>query len=414
MLKKTFIVSVILISLYTTSINAQWAQAITGMGNQAILSLLAEGDTLYAGSNFNVYKSTNQGDNWFTINNGLPSVTNFNSIVRSGNFLVAGGDSPGIWLSSNNGANWFQTVNGIDADEYVYSLFVDENNVYAAIGNTSAISVSTDNGNTWNKYTTGLPTSQYMSGVTKLGSTLYAIHSILGVYTSTDNGINWEQSFTGGIGAQDKNAIIKSGNNLCVAATNGVWTTSDNGANWEHTLTAGIMSGFGNYGNELYVVGQLPYKSVDNGITWTEVDVTGLTAFIQNTMQFTSNYAFINTFGIGVYRRNISQVTSIEDSGFDQTPQTFLLAQNFPNPFNPSTTIKYTIPSVTLSAVEGSRVQLKIFDILGNEITTLVDEYKTAGSYEVEFDASILASGMYLYKLQVGSLVETKKMILMK
>ena len=407
MLKKTFIVSVILISLYTTSINAQWAQAITGMGNQAILSLLAEGDTLYAGSNFNVYKSTNQGDNWFTINNGLPSVTNFNSIVRSGNFLVAGGDSPGIWLSSNNGANWFQTVNGVDADEFVYSLFVDGNNVYAAIGNTSAIGVSTDNGNTWNKYTTGLPTSQYMSGVTKLGSTLYAIHSILGVYTSTDNGINWEQSFTGGIGAQDKNAIIKSGNNLCVAATNGVWITSDNGANWDHTLTAGIMSGFGNYGNELYVVGQLPYKSLDNGITWTEVDVTGLTAFIQNTMQFTSNYAFINTFGIGVYRRSLSQITSIDEKLIGSFPESFVLEQNYPNPFNPSTKISWQLPV-------GSYQTLKVYDILGNEVATLVNEFREAGSYEVEFDASKLASGMYLYKLQASSFVETKKMILLR
>ncbi len=95
-------------------------------------------------------------------------------------------------------------------------------------------------------------------------------------------------------------------------------------------------------------------------------------------------------------------------------PTEFNLSQNYPNPFNPSTTIKYTIPSVTLSGVEGSKVQLKIFDILGNEITTLVDEYKPAGNYEVDFNASGLASGMYLYKLQTGSFVETKKMILMR
>ena len=103
-------------------------------------------------------------------------------------------------------------------------------------------------------------------------------------------------------------------------------------------------------------------------------------------------------------------------------PLTFSLEQNYPNPFNPSTTIKYTIPNVTLSGVEGSRVQLKVYDALGNEVTTLVDEYKPAGSYEVSFDALQLSSGIYFYQLKVSNpeasqgrgFVETKKMILIK
>ena len=95
-------------------------------------------------------------------------------------------------------------------------------------------------------------------------------------------------------------------------------------------------------------------------------------------------------------------------------PQAFLLEQNYPNPFNPSTTIKYTIPNVTLSGVEGSRVILKIYDFLGNEIATLVNEKKQAGNYEVSFDAKNLSSGIYFYKLQAGSFVETKKMILLR
>ena len=99
----------------------------------------------------------------------------------------------------------------------------------------------------------------------------------------------------------------------------------------------------------------------------------------------------------------------------------FELSQNYPNPFNPSTTIKYTIPNVTLglssraeSRDEGSRVQLKVYDVLGNEVATLVNEYKSAGSYEVSFDASGLSSGIYFYKLRAGSFVEAKKMILVK
>ncbi|MBE0539427.1 MAG: right-handed parallel beta-helix repeat-containing protein [Ignavibacterium sp.] len=95
-------------------------------------------------------------------------------------------------------------------------------------------------------------------------------------------------------------------------------------------------------------------------------------------------------------------------------PTQFSLEQNYPNPFNPSTKIKYSIPSVTLGEVEGSRVILKVFGILGNEVATLVDEEKPAGNYEVNFDASKFSSGVYFYELQAGDFVDMKKMILIK
>jgi len=88
-------------------------------------------------------------------------------------------------------------------------------------------------------------------------------------------------------------------------------------------------------------------------------------------------------------------------------PEQFSLDQNYPNPFNPSTTIRYAIPN-------GGLVTIKVYDVLGNEVANLIDEYKSTGSYEVNFNASSLSSGMYLYRLQAGSFVETKKMMLMK
>jgi hypothetical protein len=97
------------------------------------------------------------------------------------------------------------------------------------------------------------------------------------------------------------------------------------------------------------------------------------------------------------------------------TPSGFTLEQNYPNPFNPSTTIRYSIPTVIASETKQSQfVSLKVYDVLGNEVATLVDEEKPAGSYEVKFDAAGLSSGIYFYKLRAGSLVETKKMILLR
>ncbi len=114
--------------------------------------------------------------------------------------------------------------------------------------------------------------------------------------------------------------------------------------------------------------------------------------------------------------QNIYQfgTTDNRDNINNLTIDNFDLYQNYPNPFNPITKIKYTIPSTPLSFGEGLGVRLIVYDVLGNEIATLVNEEKPAGVYEVEFNASQLSSGVYFYKLQAGSFNQTKKMIILK
>ena len=89
------------------------------------------------------------------------------------------------------------------------------------------------------------------------------------------------------------------------------------------------------------------------------------------------------------------------------TPDNYNLFQNFPNPFNPTTIIRYDIKT------KGD-VELKVFDLLGREITTLVNENQTPGTYEVVFDATSLPSGVYFYQLKAGDFIETKKMVVLK
>ena len=88
-------------------------------------------------------------------------------------------------------------------------------------------------------------------------------------------------------------------------------------------------------------------------------------------------------------------------------PTEYNLEQNYPNPFNPSTSIRYQVSSI-------SQVSIKVYDILGNEVTTLVNEQKEPGYYEIEFNAIQFASGVYIYRLQAGSFVSTKKMMVIK
>lgn len=102
----------------------------------------------------------------------------------------------------------------------------------------------------------------------------------------------------------------------------------------------------------------------------------------------------------------VNTPTSVEDTDVN-TPDKFELSQNYPNPFNPSTIISYAIP-------ENSVVTLKVYDILGNEVAVLVNDYKNAGRYTVNFDASSLSSGVYYYRISAGSFSNTKKMLLLK
>jgi len=109
------------------------------------------------------------------------------------------------------------------------------------------------------------------------------------------------------------------------------------------------------------------------------------------------------------FTTNAPTVVSVEDELNTENilPDEYALEQNYPNPFNPTTKIKYSIP-------QSSKVVIKVYDVLGNEITTLVNEEKPIGSYELTWYAEGLPSGIYFYRLQAGSFIETKKMILMK
>lgn len=181
-------------------------------------------------------------------------------------------------------------------------------------------------------------------------------------------------------------------------------------------------NGFGQVGcNSNYVPGSTRnYKfSLRNPVQWFSISpaeltiplgatdtvvssVTGLSAgndfiYLLQESQYASRCFF--------YRIELNTITNVEDE--EGILKEYYLKQNYPNPFNPSTTISWQSPA-------GTHQTIKVYDVLSNEVTTLVDEYRAAGRYEVAFDASNLASGIYLYRIQAGSFVETKKMILLK
>jgi hypothetical protein len=151
-----------------------------------------------------------------------------------------------------------------------------------------------------------------------------------------------------------------------------------------------------------------------------------VTQYIDSNVVIDSTYTYgvlaLNMFGYSDTSNTssitIDPVTNLKEN--INTILSFTLAQNFPNPFNPTTKIKYTIPTSTVSSplpkgrTKEGFITLKVYDVLGNELSTLVNEEKPAGEYETEFVGTGLPSGIYFYQLRAGSYLETKKMVLLR
>ena len=179
--------------------------------------------------------------------------------------------------------------------------------------------------------------------------------------------------------------------------------------------------------NTIWVNIDLPFTNSNNGTNvaanpeWTDiVTIHFNTVDLNETQDLT--WLTSSPFW-GIYDADNSTIwengvfedfpTSVEPGS--DLPKNYELSQNYPNPFNPSTKIKYSIPSVIASGTKQSQlVTLKVFDILGNEVATLVNEEKEPGIYEVEFSSSTLASGIYIYRLTASKFTDTKKMVLLR
>jgi hypothetical protein len=150
-----------------------------------------------------------------------------------------------------------------------------------------------------------------------------------------------------------------------------------------------------------------------NNLTWTQQSFD-ITSYVNAAAQLKIRFRLTsdgNTLGSGWWVDDIKLtnycLATVGVPGISNIPKTFAVAQNYPNPFNPSTVIKYQLPKTSF-------VTIKVFDVLGKEVSSLVNEQKEPGYYEAVFEGSKLSSGLYFYKIEAGDFVETKKMMLIK
>jgi photosystem II stability/assembly factor-like uncharacterized protein len=329
--------------------------------NINIRSFKMIGDTLFAGNlgDF-IYKKHINSYVWSKMQFGNSFPNDYLKVNKD--LYVA--TTSGVYKSNNSSSPFTGFNNGINPiNVQVNTLFYHGGRIYA--GTSNGVFVR-DLNDTLGWIAKG-PQNYYVLAFDTLGTNiLAAFHN--GIYISTNNGDNWNKLGTG-LPSTSYNAIVRYKNNIFVASNNqGVFVSTNNGADWSN-----FNNSFG---------AQVSSLAIFNGYLY-------------------AGYGL----GQGVHRYKLETVTSNE-SHISQTLR-YELKQNYPNPFNPVTTITFSLPVKSF-------VTLKVYDIIGKEVATIVNEELQAGTYEKKWDASNLNSGVYIYKLQSGNFSSSKKLILMK
>lgn len=317
-----------------------------------------------------VYKSTNKGLNWTAYPVTLPSGPTFGMIAFSSELNGALGTINGdIGFTSDGGATWTMTT--MSGSVFRGMTNVPGFNTFITVG-SSGISYYSQNFGPWTQLTTG-------------------ITSILRCVDATANAA-WAAGNSGVILKLTTTPVPVELTSFTAAIVG-----KDVSLNW---ITATEVN---NHGFEVQRKG-----SAGDFVTIAFIEGHG-------TTQQTQNYAYTDrNLEAGKYSYRLKQVDFNGIYGYSDVvevdariPNKFGLSQNYPNPFNPTTTIGYEIAKET-------NVSLKVYDAIGNEVATLVNETKAPGTYEAIFDASNLSNGVYFYKIQAGNFTATKKLILMK
>jgi photosystem II stability/assembly factor-like uncharacterized protein len=316
-----------------------------------------------------IYKTTNGGANWFI--STQPASAPVSAMSWLNNNTGFAGCSNGVLLKTvNGGSNWISSASGLAK---IYSLsFLDANTGYALLDTSSSLFKTTNGGVNW---------SQIASSI----SCLYFLNSSTG-FTAHNNVIR--KTTNGGTSWTSYN-IIPSGEILAICFYN------------ENTGYAGGSDGF-------------CCKTTNGGQSWfqqstpTRNKINSITVTSSNIAYISGENGMILKTTTGGEPMNIKPISS-------EIPNKFSLSQNYPNPFNPVTKIKYQIPLLRgVSEGRGVFVKLIIYDVLGREISVLINERLSPGTYEVEWDGSNYPSGVYFYELTTEEFAETKRMVLLK
>lgn len=411
-----FAVSFVLAASCWMPVNAQWVKE-TSTGTQFVEALFAYEDKLYVGSDTVLYIKTAGNPGWEK-SSPLPaeSGAGISCLFKTGSRLFAGTWGQGIYESTDDGSTWIPRNNGFTTSSQVTSFVQRDQYLYAGTEGSGIFAMDLNSAApVWSPFRNGLSFNTGAWSINSIYNYAGTLISAAGqsgyIYFNESFNDSWyDLEFAGpGHSGLAMWSITGSGNILLGTANNGIYRSTDNGVTWGYfnPVLGYIGKGkFAAYGEKIFTAltmqsyGTIIYSTKDSGISWDfENNLPGIL-----TLDFTlfSDHLYIAAFD-GLWYKPLNP-SSVEDP---ESPDNYFLHQNYPNPFNPSTKIRYSIPS-------SGFVTLKVYDALGKEIAVLVNENKQAGTYEADFNASELTSGVYFYQLSSEEAVQVKKMMVVK
>lgn len=415
----------------TTNISFLTATAGWAVGSSGLLSYTTDGGTQWSNKNQSAFISTPVDVQFFNADTGwVITLTEFLKTTNGGKVwtkLVTNSgysnrafhfvDSQNGWIVGNpqggayaamkttDGGNTWNSVpygmNKVPADVH----FADVNNGMIA-QDSGYVLRTTDAGANWTKTrantTRGIYHVWMMSATTAL-----CLDDKGGVYKTTDGGTNWVTKVAPGPSSMSSLKMLNSTYGWLSMSYSEARRTTDGGETWK-AFSIGIENlrdiqfvtpaiGFACSQNSWF------YVTTDSGATWTKN--AGPTSIV--SLHFVSPYVGY-AVGTGIMKTTTAGgVLAVNDRDAVSAPAQFRLDQNFPNPFNPTTTIAFTLPVATT-------VRLEVFDAIGRSVSVLVNEWRKEGNHHVSFNGAGLASGMYLYRISGRDIRQTKRMLLMK
>ncbi len=364
----------------STDLGKTWSQKDTRnglnipFGTVDALLVLPSGDLLL-GCERGIYKSTDDGESWRRVTPlGFWQGAGAFLVTKSGVvFSDGGGAVNGVSKSTDNGETWIVAADSVLTTASYFVGFIETHSgvmlaVTQSASKAEGILRSTDGGKTWTHSNSGLTETNFVSIASDLNSfpeKIYAMGYLRGVFVSEDDGITWSPIVE-----------IPAGRGETVFRT-----------------SQGLFFGFSVTRKEpVYQLLGSVYRPF--GFPLGYMVLSGC-QYDQSRILFgTHNGLWMVTF----------PVTGINK---DPVPANFRLGQNFPNPFNPTTTIEFSLPN-------RAYVNLAVYNLLGQEIETLVSEMRETGTHKTTWDATGFPSGIYFYRLNAGTFTETKRMVLVR
>ncbi len=416
-MKKIFLIGMM---LCVTSVNlySQWITKDTGLNRRFMCTALVDSATCYLGGDNEVLlKTTDRGNSWIS-----SSILSLNNITFHSLFFLDKMHGWGVTYAydqySNRTGKIVCTTNGgkIWAEQIVLNGYVLHSIYFVdtlrgwAVGSNGFVLNTTDGGKNW--YGQTLSASWLYSVYFINNQTGWIVGNIEGsIFKTTDGGVNWLP-----INTQDSTwyfsvNFINQDTGWAAGINGTIIKTVDGGQLWQQENTntnAELRKIYFQNPDTGWVVGLggVLLNTKNGGDTWQKIQTgTNLNLY---SVSVADNFIWVaGDSGLVMRgRTDLLNVTSISSNHSNIISQ-YEIGQNYPNPFNPSTIINYEIPKSSL-------VTLKVYDVLGREVATLVNEEKQAGRYNVTFNASKYSSGVYFYRITAGDFSQIKKMVLLK